>query len=96
MAQDLMEIGFLISFSGNVTFKKAENIRDSARVVPIDKLLIETDCRSLRRCRTGGKRNEPAFVVNTAEFLAELYGMELEVLAEATTRNFTEFFKVRI
>jgi TatD DNase family protein len=96
MAQDLMEIGFLISFSGNVTFKKAENIRDSARVVPLDRLLIETDCPFLAPMPHRGKRNEPAFVVNTAEFLAELHGLELGVLAEATTRNFTDFFSVRI
>jgi len=96
MAQGLIEIGFLISFSGNVTFKKAENIRESARVVPLDRLLIETDCPFLAPMPHRGKRNEPAFVVNTAEFLAELYGLELGVLAEATTRNFTEFFRVNI
>jgi TatD DNase family protein len=96
MAQDLMEIGFQITFSGNVTFKKAENIRDSARVVPLDKLLIETDCPFLAPMPHRGKRNEPAFVVNTAEFLADMYGMEIGVLAEATTRNFTEFFKIKL
>jgi TatD DNase family protein len=96
MAQDLMEIGFLISFSGNVTFKKADNIRESARVVPLDRLLIETDCPFLAPIPFRGKRNEPAYVVNTAEFLAELYGLELGMVAEATTRNFKEFFKLDI
>lgn len=96
MAEDLMEIGFLISFSGNVTFKKAENIRDAARVVPLDKLLIETDCPFLAPVPFRGKRNEPAYVVKTAEFLADLYDMEVGVLAEATTGNFERFFGVSI
>lgn len=96
MAQSLMEIGFLISFSGNVTFKKAENIRDAARVVPLDRLLIETDCPFLAPIPFRGKRNEPAYVVHTAEFLADLYGMEVGRLAEATTGNFERFFGVNI
>ena len=96
MAQALIELGFLISFAGNVTFNKAENLRESARVVPIDRLLIETDCPFLTPVPLRGRRNEPAFVVNTAEFLAGLYDMELEVLAEATTKNFLNFFKVNI
>lgn len=96
MAEDLMEIGFLISFSGNVTFKKAENIRDAARVVPLDKLLIETDCPFLAPVPFRGKRNEPAYVVKTAEFLANLYDVEVGVLAEATTGNFKRFFGVSI
>jgi TatD DNase family protein len=92
MAHDLMEIGFMISFAGNVTFKKAENLREAARVVPLDKLLIETDCPFLTPVPFRGKRNEPSFVVHTARFLADLYGVELEVLAEKTTGNFIEFF----
>ena len=92
MAEHLMEIGFLISFAGNVTFKKADNLRDAARVVPLDKLLIETDCPFLTPVPFRGKRNEPARVVETAKFLAEFYDVELEVLAEKTTENFLEFF----
>ncbi len=75
MAEDLMKIGFLISFAGNVTFKKAENLRDAARVVPLDKLLIETDCPFLTPVPFRGKRNEPSFVVHTAKFLADFYGI---------------------
>ena len=71
MARDLMEIGFMISFAGNVTFKKAENLRDAAKVVPLEKLLIETDCPFLTPIPFRGKRNEPAFVVHTAQFLAD-------------------------
>jgi TatD DNase family protein len=92
MAEALMPLGFMISFAGNVTFKKAENLRDSARVVPLDKLLIETDCPYLAPIPHRGKRNEPAFVADTARFLAELYGIEAESLAARTTKNFTDFF----
>lgn len=96
MAEALMAIGFLISFAGNVTFKKAENLRDAARVVPLDKLLVETDCPFLTPVPFRGKRNEPAFVVHTAKFLAELYGVEPDELARQTTNNFTSLFRIRL
>ena len=96
MAKALMDVGFLISFAGNVTFKKAENLRDAARVVPLDRLLIETDCPFLTPVPLRGKRNEPAFVAHTAEFLAEFYGVEVEHLAAQTTRNFLNFFQLGI
>ena len=96
MAQDLMNIGFLISFAGNVTFKKAENLRDAARVVPLERLLIETDCPFLTPIPFRGKRNEPKFVVETAKFLADFYEIELETLANQTTRNFLDFFKIKL
>jgi TatD DNase family protein len=92
MATDLMALGFLISFAGNVTFKKAENLRDAARVVPLDKLLVETDCPFLTPEPNRGKRNEPSYVVHTAKFLSEFYGIEFERLAEQTTQNFLKFF----
>ena len=92
MATDLMEIGFFISFAGNVTFKKADNLRDAARIVPLEKLLIETDCPFLTPIPFRGKRNEPSYVVHTAKFLADFYGVELEQLAEKTTSNFLGFF----
>ncbi len=96
MATELMGIGFLISFAGNVTFKKAENLRDAARVVPLEKLLVETDCPYLTPVPYRGKRNEPARIVETARFLAEFYGIEFEILAEQTTQNFTDFFGLSI
>lgn len=96
MALDLIEIGFLISFAGNVTFPKADNLRDAARVVPLDRLLIETDCPFLTPVPFRGKRNEPAFVVKTAEFLAGFYEIELETLAKTTTQNFLDFFRLNI
>ena len=94
MAEELMKIGFLISFAGNVTFKKAENLRDAAKVVPLDKLLVETDCPYLTPVPYRGKRNEPARVYDTAKFLAEFYGVEFEELAKATTQNFKGFFRL--
>jgi TatD DNase family protein len=94
MAEALISLGFLISFAGIVTFKKAENLRDAARVVPLDKLLVETDCPFLTPIPFRGKRNEPAYVEHTARFLADFYKVECEVLASKTTANFLEFFKM--
>lgn len=96
MAEALMPLGFLISFAGNVTFKKAENLRDAARVVPLDKLLIETDCPFLTPVPFRGKRNEPSFVAHTAAFLADLYGIEVSELATRTTRNFLDLFGLEL
>ncbi len=92
MAAELMKLGFLISFAGNVTFPKAENLREAAKAVPLDRLLIETDCPFLTPVPLRGKRNEPSFVVHTAKFLADFYGVEFEALATRTTQNFLEFF----
>lgn len=94
MAESLMKLGFLISFAGNVTFKKAENLRDAAKVVPLEKLLIETDCPFLTPIPFRGKRNEPAYVIHTAQFLADFYGVELEKIANQTSRNFLKFFRL--
>ncbi|MBA4186076.1 MAG: TatD family hydrolase [Acidobacteria bacterium] len=96
MAEKLMNVGFMISFAGNVTFKKAENLRDAARIVPLDKLLIETDAPYLAPIPFRGKRNEPMFVVETAKFLADFYNVDLEVLAKATTQNFRQLFKIEM
>lgn len=96
MAEALMPLGFLISFAGNVTFKKAEDLRDAARVVPLDRLLIETDCPFLTPVPFRGKRNEPSFVVHTAEFLAGLYAIDFQDLAEQTTRNFLDLFNIKL
>jgi TatD DNase family protein len=92
MAEALIPLGFMISFAGNVTFKKADNLRDAARVVPIDRLLIETDCPYLAPVPMRGKRNEPAFVAHTAEFLGEFYGIGADEIAARTTENFYRFF----
>lgn len=94
MAESLMKLGFLISFAGNVTFPKAENLREAARVVPLDKLLVETDCPFLTPVPLRGKRNEPAYVTHTAKFLADLHGIGLDALASQTTANFLKFFRL--
>lgn len=94
MAQQAMKLGFFISFAGNLTFKKAEDLRDVARQLPLDRLLIETDCPYLTPVPFRGKRNEPARVVETARCLAELHGKELEEIGRMTSENFVKLFQV--
>ena len=93
-AQRALDCGFMISFAGNVTFPKAEQIREAARQVPLDRLLIETDCPFLAPVPHRGKRNEPAFVVETARRLAELRGLEPEEVGRQTSANFYKFFNL--
>jgi TatD DNase family protein len=93
-AEAAAEIGFLISFSGNVTFPKAANIREAAQKLPLNKILIETDSPFLAPVPMRGKRNEPAFVVKVAEKVAEVRGMTVEEVAQATSRNFFRLFPV--
>lgn len=95
LAKRALEIGFMISFSGIVTFKKAEELRNVARQVPLDRLLIETDCPYLTPVPHRGKRNEPAYVVEVARCLAGLHGLEIEQLGHVTTENFMRFFNLR-
>ena len=91
-AQAALDFGFYISFAGNVSFPKAENIRKAAKQVPLDRMLIETDSPFLAPMPHRGKRNEPAFVVNTAEVLGQLCGMSKEEIGEKTTENFYRLF----
>jgi TatD DNase family protein len=86
------EIGFLISLSGILTFKNAVELRDIAREIPVEHLLVETDAPYLAPIPHRGKRNEPAFVMHTANHLAELRGMAPAELAAATTANFFRLF----
>lgn len=92
-AEKALDLGFYISFSGIVTFKSAENLREVARKVPLDQILIETDSPYLAPVPMRGKTNEPSYVRHTAEFLADLRGVTLEEIAEITTRNFFSLFK---
>ena len=96
LAEKAMALGFLISFSGIVTFKKADDLRTVAKKVPLDKLLIETDCPFLSPIPFRGKRNEPAFVVEVARGLAGIHGVEVEEIARITTSNFAKLFKLQI
>ncbi len=77
-----------------MTFKNAEQVRDSARLVPDDRLLIETDCPFLAPVPKRGKRNEPAFVRHVAEYLAQLRETSLETLAQQTTANARQLFRL--
>lgn len=94
LADVAIGLGFLISFSGNITFKKAQNIRDIAREVPLNRLLIETDCPYLTPIPYRGHRNEPARVVEVARCLADVHGVSLEEIGRSTTANFTEIFRL--
>jgi TatD DNase family protein len=87
-ARQALELGFYLSFGGVLTFPKAEAVRQAARMAPDDRLLVETDCPYLAPVPHRGKRNEPAFVVETVRRLAELRGRTPEEIAELTTRNF--------
>ena len=95
MARDAIDLGLYISFAGNVTFKKAEDLRDIARQLPLDRLLIETDCPYLTPVPFRGKRNEPARVIETAGCLAQLHSRELEEIGRITSENFAKLFGVR-
>jgi TatD DNase family protein len=87
-AQQALDLGFHLSFGGVLTFPKAEAVREAARITPEDRLLVETDCPYLAPVPYRGKRNEPAYVVETVRRLAEVRGVPPEAIAEATTRNF--------
>jgi len=92
LAEDALDFGFHISFSGIVTFKKSDALRDTARKVPLDRMLVETDAPFLAPMPKRGQRNEPAYVVHTASVLAGLHGLTPEVLAGRTTQNFFSLF----
>lgn len=89
-----LDMGFIISFAGNVTFAKAQNILDASREAPLDRMFIETDSPFLAPVPHRGKRNEPAFVVEVARQIAELRGLSREQVGERTSRNFYDFFKL--
>jgi TatD DNase family protein len=93
-AKSALDMGFMISFAGNLTFPKAQQIRDAALQVPMDRLLIETDSPYLAPVPNRGKRNEPAFVKHTAQELAELRGSTTEEIGRQTSSNFYKFFKL--
>lgn len=92
VAEKALELGLYISFSGIVTFKNAEAVRDVARAMPLERMLVETDAPYLAPVPKRGKRNEPAFVAHTAACVAEARGMTAAALAQATTDNFFRLF----
>ena len=92
MATRALDAGFHISLAGIVTFPRALELKEVARLVPIDRLLVETDSPFLAPVPHRGTRNEPAHVVRVAEVVAELRGTSVEAIAEATSKNFTRLF----
>lgn len=93
-AEKFLELGFYISFAGNVTFSKAVTLQEAAKVVPLDRLLVETDAPYLAPIPLRGKRCEPWHVRHTAAFLAEFKGVPLDLLAESTTRNAERVYRI--
>jgi TatD DNase family protein len=90
-----LDLGFLISFAGNLTYPKAQPLRDVAARLPLDRVLVETDAPWLAPAPYRGKRNEPAWVARTAVTLAELQGAEAQEIAQATTKNFNRLFDLK-
>lgn len=93
-AKQLLDMGFYISFSGIVTFRNAEQLREVARYVPLDRMLIETDSPYLAPVPYRGKENQPAYVREVAEYLSVLKNIPLDTLAQQTTLNFSQLFQV--
>jgi TatD DNase family protein len=95
-ATEAIDLGFLISFAGNITFPKAQPIRDAALAVPLDRMLIETDAPFLAPIPNRGKRNEPAWVKEVAAKIAEIRNLSPEEVSSRTTSNFLAFFGAEI
>jgi TatD DNase family protein len=94
--QWFLDLGFYISFSGIITFKNARQVQESAKIVPDDRLLIETDCPFLAPVPQRGKTNEPAYVRYVAEHLARLRDVPLEILCQQTTTNACRLFGLQL
>ena len=92
LAEHAVALGHYISFSGILTFKNARDIQETAKALPLDRILVETDAPYLAPMPNRGKRNEPAFVAHTAAFLAKLRGETPERIADVTTENFLRLF----
>jgi TatD DNase family protein len=93
-AKRAIDCGFVISFAGNITFPKAQSIRDVAAQLSLDCMLVETDAPFLAPVPNRGKRNEPAWVAGVAEKLAEIRGLPVDEVASRTTENFYQFFNI--
>ncbi len=93
-AQSALDMGFMISFAGNITFPKAQQIRDVAKEVPLERVLIETDSPYLAPIPNRGKRNEPAFVKEVARQVGKLRGLSTEEVGLQTAKNFYRFFSL--
>jgi TatD DNase family protein len=89
-----LDLGFIVSFAGNITYPKAQNIREAASMVPLDKMFIETDSPYLAPVPHRGKRNEPAFVMEVANQIGALRGVDPDEIGRVTTENFYRFFRL--
>ena len=93
-AKTSLDLGFILSFAGNITYPKAQNIRDAAAIVALDHMFIETDSPYLAPIPHRGKRNEPAFVTEVARQIGELRGISVEQIGQQTSQNFRRFFRI--
>jgi TatD DNase family protein len=93
-ARRSLDMGFLVSFAGNLTYPKAQPLRDVAARLPLDWVLVETDAPWLAPAPDRGKRNEPAWVIRTAQTLAGLLGVEEQEVPPRTTKNFQRLFRI--
>jgi hydrolase, TatD family len=95
-AEEVIKFGFHISFSGVVTFKKAEDLRDTAKILPMEKILIETDSPFLAPVPFRGRRNEPAYVIEVARAIGELRGLSTDEVGRITSENFKRIFRQQL
>lgn len=95
-ARAALDLGFVLSFAGNITYPKAQNIRDAAAMAPLDRIFIETDSPYLAPVPHRGKRNEPAFVVEVARQIGQLRGLSPDEVGRMTSQNFARFFQLTI
>src|SRR5438034_4375027 len=95
LAKNALDLGFLLSFSGVITFQNATMLRDIVKTVPMDRILVETDAPYLTPAPNRGKRNEPAYVRHVAEKIAELHGLSVQQVEEATTQNTKQLFHIK-
>jgi TatD DNase family protein len=95
LAKDALDMGFYLSFSGVVTFQNAVMLREIVKTVPLDRILVETDSPYLTPAPYRGKRNEPAYVRQVAEKIAEVHGIDMEKVEEATTQNTKWLFQIK-
>jgi TatD DNase family protein len=95
-ARAALDLGFVLSFAGNITYPKAQNIRDAAAMAPLDRIFIETDSPYLAPVPHRGKRNEPAFVLEVARQIGQLRGLSVEDVGLQTSQNFARFFDLAI
>jgi TatD DNase family protein len=93
-AKACLDMGLYVSFAGMVTYKNAESLRQAAATIPLDRLLVETDSPYLAPVPVRGKRNEPAYVIHTADCLAKVLGVTREVIDDHTTRNAQTLFRL--